>query len=139
MSSLSEIKYSSNILEIDHIYKKCRERFGAKWSKGLILTYGNTIYFDGEMISEDLKAHESTHVRQQTEIGKDNWWRLYFEDPKFRLSQEIEAYRNQINYVRMFGNRDRVRFVEKKIYKDMAGMYGGMCTKEEAKELLNSK
>ena len=130
-----DIKYSNSIPEI---YWKCKEKFNISWEKGIVITYGDTVYCKYK-ISEDLKAHEATHVSQQNEVGKKVWWERYFKDKRFRLLQEVEAYRNQIDFIRKYYNRKQRRLMEKKIVNDMNKFYGDMCTKDEAKELVLSQ
>lgn len=61
-----------------------------------IFCYGNTIYNpSGRDIPPDQEFHEEIHGKKQLEIGVDNWWFLYLEDPAFRLSEELEAYGEQ--------------------------------------------
>lgn len=127
-----KVKYSTKIPEI---YEKCKKVFGVDWDKGVIITYGDTVYCKYP-ISPDLEFHEETHVRQQAEMGVEKWWDRYFVDKDFRLSQEVEAYRNQMKYANENYNRNQRRFLLKKICKDMATIYGGMCTENEAKKLL---
>lgn len=117
------------------IYERCVKEFGVDWDKGVIFTYGNTVYSKHEL-PEDLKAHEATHVKQQTEMGKDVWWDRYFADPKFRLEQEVEAYRNQMKYADENYNRITRRVIYKHVIKSMITMYGGMCTEDEAVKLM---
>ena len=117
------------------IYERCVQKFGVDWDKGVIFTYGDTVYSKNEL-DEDLKAHEATHVRQQTEMGKDVWWDKYFADPKFRLSQEVEAYRNQLKYADENYNRQARRAVYKHIIVSLTTMYDGMCTQSEAVEFM---
>ncbi len=128
----SKVKFSH---EKPPVYEKCHELFGAEWDRGVVITYGDTV-FSKNPISDDLIAHESVHVRQQTDMGKDIWWDRYFVDADFRLSQEVEAYKVQIAYAREHYERPHRRALEKHIYKSMAHMYGKMCTEEEAKQLL---
>lgn len=102
-------------------------------------TYGDTLYApngQGEP-SEDLVAHELTHVRQQ---GNDpaGWWERYINEPQFRLEQEVEAYRNQYQkYVEINKDRNaRVRFLIK-IANDLASpIYGGIISPSEAMEKI---
>jgi len=121
--------------EIPEIYYQCREKFGVDWNKGITITYGDTVY-SNRPISEDLKVHEEVHVQQQIIMGKDIWWNKYLTDKEFRLSQEVEAYRRQIGYIKMFYNRKTRRMIEKHIVDSMATLYGGMCTKDEARKLV---
>jgi hypothetical protein len=90
------MKFSS---EKPAIYEKCREKFGVDWDRGIVITYGEVIHSKNP-ISEDLKIHEETHIKQQSEIGTEKWWEMYFENKNFRLSQETEAYQNQVKFIR---------------------------------------
>lgn len=125
--------------KIPEIYYKCREVFGnaVDWDKGIILTYGDSVYskFD---IPDHLEIHEGTHIKQQGEYGVEKWWERYFIDKEFRLSQEVEAYRNQHNFLKEKYPRQQRRVIMRQIYKDMARLYGDMCTEEEAENLLNT-
>ena len=127
-----KIKYSTSI---PNIYYKCREKFGIDWHKGVIITYGDTVYCKFN-ISDDLKVHEETHVRQQNEMGKELWWEKYFDNKKFRLSQEVEAYRNQMEYIRNNYSKTLIKNLKKKIIQDMCTIYDGMCTFKQARKLL---
>lgn len=119
------------------IYDRCRQKFGprADWDRGTIFTYGDTVHCKYE-IPDHIKVHEQVHVRQQLAMGKDKWWDRYFEDPKFRLTQEIEAYKAQIEFARETMNREARRSLKEKILDDMVHTYGGMCTKAEAEAHL---
>lgn len=120
------------------IYERCVEVFGINWDDGVIFTYGENIYCkDQALLSPDLLVHEETHIRQQMAMGKDIWWDRYFVDKEFRLSQEVEAYKNQLHYIRGHYDRPTRKKLEKHIYSSMAKIYAGMCTEEEAKKLLN--
>lgn len=119
----------------NNLCKRCEDRFGVDWNKGLIITYGDTIYCKSKL-TPDLMVHESTHVRQQTEMGKDTWWEKYFTDDKFRLEQEVEAYQNQWNYIKENYNRHSRKTLYKHIIDSMVKMYGNMCTEEEAINLI---
>ena len=130
-----EIKFS---IEKPPVYEKCREIFGADWDKGTVFTYGGTVHSKFPL-TEDLKAHEATHVRQQLAMGKELWWERYLTDPEFRLSREVEAYRNQATYAQKHYDRSHRRALKKHIIKSMAGLYGSMCTAEEAEKLVYGK
>lgn len=83
------------------IYEECREKFGADFYRGTIFTYGSNIHVAGGAISDDLLVHESTHIRQQAIFpgGPDAWWKRYLSDSEFRISQELEAYKAQFEFV----------------------------------------
>lgn len=117
------------------IYERCKKAFGVDWDRGIIITYGDTVYCKNN-IPDHLEVHEATHIEQQRKYGVEEWWNRYFIDDEFRFSQEIEAYKNQVAFIRGNYNRQQRRSLEKQICKSMSRLYGGMCTKEEAKEIL---
>lgn len=82
------------------VYEEAVKRFGVNFNKGVVFTYGNTIHTSDSNLPEHLIEHECVHVRQQSELGAGAWWKLYFENPEFRLKQEIEAYRRQYEYIK---------------------------------------
>ena len=121
-------KYPPNIEDIKSVFPI---------SRGIIFTYGDTIYNpDNFIIPDDLITHEETHMKQQ---GKDpdRWWKRYFVDQKFRLEQELEAYRNQYRYaINNYDKRSRKELL-KRISKDLSRpLYGSLVTKKEAKKLI---
>lgn len=134
-------KFSTDVPEI---YYALRDAFGADWEKGLVITYGDTIYSKtpGQFMSADLIAHEETHIRQQTEMGAEAWYKKYIEYPAFRLSQEIEAYKVQVKYLRdntenmtRPERRKRIAFMAKIL---SGGNYGNMITYDHAFKEITS-
>lgn len=82
------------------IYKQAKEKFGVDFYKRGVFTYGDTIYFAKGNLTPDIIVHEMKHMKQQVNVGgPENWWKKYFEDEEFRLSQEIEAYQAQYKEV----------------------------------------
>lgn len=75
------------------IYNDCLYLFGSYATDG-VYTYGFNIYSQ-TAIPDHTIAHELVHVKQQLEIGKDEWWKKYLNDRRFRMSQEVEAFRAQ--------------------------------------------
>lgn len=131
---MNEFKISDQIPEI---YYKCQEKYGVNWSKGVVITYGDTVYCKFTL-SPDLLVHEGIHVKQQAKIGKDVWWEQYFNNDSFRLSQEKEAYIAQSKWLKRHIKDRNKRFVYlNKIATDFSSsMYGNIITKEEANKLL---
>jgi len=121
-------------------YDKICEVFPTvKNQKGIIFTYGDTCYVPGKKgsISAHLKVHERTHVKQQGD-DPESWWDKYLTDPKFRLSQEVEAYRRQYKYFCGVCHSfcDQKDFMNK-IAGDLSSeIYGNLVTLDEAKELI---
>lgn len=128
-------------MEIRHAYppnyKQVAKVFGRNAISNAVFTYGNTIYSPrGNPIAGHLLHHEQVHMKQQR-AGAEEWWHRYLVDPEFRLSQELEAYREQYKFIKTnYGREDR-RVLLKHIVKDIASpMYGSMITKELAKQLI---
>lgn len=121
------------------IYEECVKIFDVSWNKGTIFTYGDTIYCKYKLNNQKL-AHEKTHVKQQLQYGISEWWARYFTDKEFRLNQEVEAYINEVNYIK-FNERNLIKKREllDKITNDLASsMYGNLVTFEEAKLLIGA-
>lgn len=119
-------------------YERIIEYFDVAGIPTVIFAYGDTIYSPLEQnLPDHILIHEETHERQQAEIGPEAWWDRYLTDARFRLEQELEAYRTQYNFVRERYNRAFSRRVLKQIIKDLSGrMYGYLVTEEHAKELI---
>jgi hypothetical protein len=128
------LKFST---ECPPIFKRCQEAFGVEWGKGLVITYGDTVYCDRE-IPMDLWAHELTHVKQQLSMGAEKWWDKYFVDNEFRIRQESEAYVNQVNWLKKnVKDRNKLFKLIVEIRKQLSGpMYGNAISYEDTKFLL---
>lgn len=117
-------------------WNEIRDHFPVEWGD-VICTYGENIY-TARPISMFKIVHESVHVKQQTDMDKDEWWNNYFEDPQFRLKQELEAYRAEIKEIKKKVKDREIRY---KMIRDVildvsSPMYGGIISYEEAKKLL---
>lgn len=117
-----------------------RQTFGAAAIRQAIFTYGTTVYIPTRVpMAAHLVAHEETHVLQQ---GNDPaaWWDRYLVDPEFRLQQELEAYRNQYEFIVQHHDRKFRRAALQKIAKDLASaMYGHLLTPDEARAAVAQK
>lgn len=104
-----------------------------------IFAYGDKLYNPaGLPIPEDLMVHEETHQRQQEQIGVEQWWDMYLEEPKFRLEQEVEAYQAQWQYALKNYNRQGRKRLLQEISKNLSSaLYGNIISKKEAEELIN--
>ena len=115
--------------------------FEVRGSKSVVFTYGDTIYNPGGgEISNDLYAHEKVHMKQQ---GDDpaTWWAKYLVDKKFRLDQEVEAYRKQWRYFVEHNYNTKARgSLLNKIASDLAGpIYGNIVDLKGAIKLITEK
>ena len=129
---------------IPQIYETLHKQFGVEWDKGLVITYFPHIHVKSGHLPPDLEAHESTHLYQQEHYhntsygnGSAGWWKQYLEDPRFRLQEETAAYMVQVEFIRknLIGRNNR-RAHFKHILNSFVKMYGGIVTKEQAKQLL---
>ncbi len=114
-----------------------------------VFTYGDAIYTPGDcFIPRHLMEHEAAHAHQQLEYtrrengkiesGPDAWWRTYMENPEFRKSQEIEAYRRQFGYFcsQQKNPRKRVIFLTE-LAMDFSGpLYGNIIGFDGAYEAI---
>lgn len=114
------------------IYPILRLRFNVKW-EDIAITYGKTVYCHKEM-PDHLKEHEMVHVKQQKNVFfAFFWWILYLCSAKFRLSQELEAYRAQYQYIcRHFSISKRLETARALANLLSGPMYGGLVTFAEA-------
>jgi len=103
-------------------------------------TYGEIIYCPGvkeEKIDDDFLVHEGVHRKQQGD-NPEAWWDKYFIDPKFRLEQEIEAYRTQFKF---YSNKNKswLPFL-KRIASDFSSpMYGNIISLQDAVKVIMQK
>lgn len=101
-----------------------------------VFTYGDTMYNPYKHhIDKSLIAHERVHVAQQAAIGgPDVWWKRYLQEPQFRASQEIAAYRAHLRaLLKVTNDRHAVAHILDDWAENLAGeMYGGCVTHEEA-------
>lgn len=108
---------------------------------GIVFTYGDTLYNPSNSIIEDhLETHEAVHMKQQEEMGADEWWTEYLKNPKFRLEEELEAYRAQYQMVYKTYGRQDATFVLKQISDDLSSaMYGNILTRKQARKEIMKK
>lgn len=104
-----------------------------------IFTYGDTIYspFDAT-VTPDLMVHETVHMRQQGD-HPDVWWDLYLKDNEFRLKEEVEAYRAQLEFFKRTV-RDKnfyTKLLMKIAHVLASDLYGNIVTVDKALEMLS--
>lgn len=103
-----------------------------------VFAYDDTIYSPSTVdLPVDVVEHELVHFAQQERCGgAEAWWQRYIAEPKFRLEQEIEAYRVQYATVASLPRADRRRLLTR-ISKTLASaLYGSLVTKEQARRLI---
>lgn len=98
-----------------------------------VFAYGEDIYTNYELTT-DLLAHEIIHLKQQKDVGLDVWVKTYLEVPQFRLEQEVEAYKHQLEYFkdRNYKTLKRIEFAKTL----SSSLYGDIITYDRAMQLL---
>lgn len=106
----------------------------------IVFTYGDRLYNPGGgPIDDHLLVHEKIHEQQQLTMGVDEWWKIYIEDPEFRLTQEVEAYRAQYSFLKEHYSRAYRRKVLDHICSDLSSpIYGNIVSKKQAKDLITA-
>lgn len=115
-------------------YEEIKKVFNLS-GKNPVFTYGNIVYYPfgkKPTIPDHLLVHEETHQKQQANyLTPDEWWKKYLSDSKFRLDQELEAYKNQFKFFKL-KNKSWMPFL-KYIVADLSGpMYGNIISSQEA-------
>lgn len=109
--------------------------------------WGDTVFVTNsqKMPSAAIMAHEAVHGQQQAAIRCINlnmavnfWWSRYMEDPAFRLDQELPAHAAELAHKLRgaSGRNDRRRLTSIVAGKLAAPLYGGLISKERAKDEL---
>lgn len=119
-------------------FKQIVEVIPGASKKGIVFTYGDTVYNPSKLEIEDhLEAHEAVHIEQQKKIGVEEWWTEYLKNPKFRLEQEVEAYHAQYKFVNKNYGRNEGTYVLKQISDDLSGdMYGNILNRKQARKAI---
>ena len=125
--------------EVPEIYKRCHDVFGVNWSKGVIITYGDTVYCKFDLPDYKI-VHEEVHVVQQASVGPSFWWERYFADPSFRLQEELEAYRAEYKFIhKNVKDRNQKFKMLHEICTDLSGpMYGDIISYDDAIRMIKS-
>ena len=131
------------------ILKEIKAMFPKLNPNKTLFAWGDILFNPGNMpVSPDMWEHEETHERQQknypikafSKLGKVAcWWEQYLSDPKFRLSQEVEAYQAQFKMIcKMILDEP----IQQKLLDTLAthlssDMYGNMISFEDAKKIIS--
>lgn len=67
-----------------------------------VFAFGDVIYNpSGQDLDADLEFHENVHkIQQKNFTSPEIWWTAYLLDSSFRLSQEVEAYAKQYDFIK---------------------------------------
>lgn len=128
------------------IYERAAALFPIK-GREVYFAWGDTVYVTNsrKAPSDAIMAHERVHSEQQAtapagalQSSIETWWAFYLNDPAFRLSQELPAHAAELAHRlrNASGRNDRRRLVSIVSHKLAAPMYGGLISKERAKDEL---
>ena len=104
------------------------------------ITPHTVFVFDGDIYSDyklppDILVHENKHLNQQEKVGAVKWITQYLEDDKFRLEQEIEAYKIQLESIKDRNERSECR---RECASHLASkLYGKITSFREALDVLS--
>ncbi len=105
-----------------------------------IFCYSDTIYNPFKVnVTPDLHVHEGVHQRQQGDYP-DVWWYKYLTDMSFRLDQEIEAYGEQLKFVKDNGVRGKLfDWIKDKIAMSLSSdLYGNIISYAKAESAVRN-
>lgn len=93
-----------------------------------VFPFACTIYAPSGITHHPLVVHEAIHLRQQrfSRFWAVWWWIQYIYSPKFRVEQEIEAYRGQYReYKKTVKDRNYLDRYARILAEDLTGgLYG---------------
>lgn len=124
--------------ELPPNYEKLRKAFAVENAE-VCYCYGDTIYNpQGKPLKDHLIHHESVHCRQQGD-DIEGWWDKYIADPKFRVEQELEAYSEQLKFIRQHYGRDKARQARRSFATFVSGpVYANAISFNEAYNFLGN-
>ena len=105
-----------------------------------VFAWGDDIYNPYRLrIDRYLRVHEAVHGRQQHGEPAE-WWRKYLNTPEFRLTQELEAYKEQLaDFARSHKNREDVHGYARMLAGKLSGpMYANLIDSISAYKALRA-
>ena len=121
-------------------FDKIKEAFPVR--NNTVFAYGDAIFAPGSngTLPKDLIEHERVHLGQQAG-DPEKWWDKYISDAKFRLDQEVEAYRAQYRMYKSMvgGNKPKCFSFLKFIGQDLSSpLYGNMVGMFDAMRMIEN-
>ena len=101
--------------------------------KNTIFAYDHKIFSNNDL-PEHLIIHEKTHHKQQDRDGLQFWVYNYLHDKKYRLIQEIEAYKEQLKSINDRNFRAKIWIESAKTLS--SPLYGNIVSYQEALNIL---
>lgn len=110
-----------------------------------IFAWGDTIYqpFNRVTLGSELLAHEALHGLRQG-LRPEDWWRLYIDDPLFRLDEEVAAHRAELHERNRHtptrrGRRQNAGLVADRLRSRLYQWPPGLLSREKAKRLITER
>lgn len=98
-----------------------------------IFAYKDTIYANRDLPA-DIVHHEYIHLLQQEHDGLEVWVYKFLNDNVYRLRQEMEAYKAQLDFIKDRNQRARARM---ECVRNLSSpLYGNIISRETALEIL---
>lgn len=108
-------------------------------NKDTIFVFGENIYTNNEL-PYDVVYHELKHIEQQSRIGAKNWIDLYLTDRNFRLEQELEAYKYQLDKVKEINDDNEYFNILTECARNISSeLYGNIIKYQRAIKILDEK
>ena len=126
------------VIDFPPNYEMIKNRFDIE-GKSIVFTYGDKIFNpQGTHIADHVIEHEKVHMRQQEEMGIEEWWAKYLLNDEFRVSQETEAYQTQFDFIKKHvKDRNKQFNFLQLLARDLSSeMYGNAITKSKAVALI---
>lgn len=127
-------------------YVALTKAFPIKGRKGILYAWEDRIYNpSGVPVPAPLLIHEGVHCVQQTEIGVEQWWKQYIENPEFRFYEEALAHMAEWKTYQEntpeFKDRHaylqrHLRLIAQRLSSDL---YGNLMTFDECMEVITGK
>lgn len=119
-------------------FQELKDKFGV--GEETIIAYGDKIFVKGKTMTSDLLVHELTHCERQnfSVDSAKRWFEMYLRDEKFRLQEEVIAYRRQYQFCcKVYKDRNKRNAILIALAKELSSArYGGIIKVSEAMECL---
>lgn len=101
----------------------------------VLFSYGEILYNpSGKVPPSWMLVHEEVHADRQLKMGVELWWMMYLSEPKFRLVEELYAYRAEYRAFKKIylDPNEQARFLNFQADQLSGPNYGNLLSKGEA-------
>lgn len=101
-----------------------------------IYCYGDSIFNpSGKEIPQDIFFHELVHAKQQGK-NPEGWWQKYLYSESFRLNQELEAYSEQLSFIKKNFTAKGQKLLLDEMADNLSRLYSLRLTFSEAHTII---